>query len=97
MAAPVVLPVKRRRTAPAAPAQCAVTDVANVAELGSLIKIYMVFFHPLRRVAVRGVEKLIVSVPWLQLHREVGSGESWICTSKTCFETNYFLRHKLIR
>lgn len=69
MAAPVVSPVKRRRTAPAAPAQRAVTDVANVAavhaaEPGSLIKIeaYMVFFHPLRRVAVRGVEKPIVSV-----------------------------------
>jgi hypothetical protein len=51
MAAPVVSPVKRRRTAPAAPAQRAVTDVANVAavhaaEPGSLIKIeaYMVFF-----------------------------------------------------
>ena len=78
MAAPVVSPVKRRRTAPAVPAQRAVT-VANVAavhaaEPGSLIKIeaYMVFLHPLRRVAVRGVEKPIVSVPWLQLHREVG-------------------------
>jgi hypothetical protein len=69
MAAPVVSPVKRRRTAPAAPAQRAVTDVANVAavhaaEPGSLIKIeaYMVILHPLRRVAVRGVEKPIVSV-----------------------------------
>ena len=31
MAAPVVSPVKRRRTAPAVPAQRAVTDVANVA------------------------------------------------------------------
>ena len=79
MAAPVLSPVKRRRTAPAVPAQRAVTDVANVAavhaaEPGSLIKIeaYMVFLHPLRRVAVRGVEKPIVSVPWLQLHREVG-------------------------
>lgn len=55
MAAPVVSPVKRRRTAPAVPAQRAATDVANVAavhaaEPGSLIKIeaYMVFLHPLR-------------------------------------------------
>ena len=79
MAAPVVSPVKRRRTAPAAPAQRAVTNVANVAavhaaELVSLIKTeaYMVFLHPLRRGAVRGVEKPIISVSSLQFYREVG-------------------------
>eukprot|EP00435_Cladocopium_sp_Y103_P062580 s635_g24.t1 len=69
---------KRRSTAPAVPAKRAVSEVVNVAaahcsEPGSLIKIkaYMVLLHPLKQVAVRGVEKPLVSVPWLQLQREV--------------------------